>query len=1046
MPYTITETQPAAYLDGKTTIASGNPGAATSVKPMAAGGSDVIAKVVLAANTNLTAYNFGELAGSSIAGNVYVDANNNGVFDSGETGIAGVTVKLTGTDTNGAPVSLSTLTAADGSYKFTKLEASNANGYAITETQPAAYLDGKTTIASGNPGTATSVKPLSAGGSDVIAKVVLAANSTLTAYNFGETPAGAVSGFVYVDANNSGVRVASDAPIAGVTVTLTGTDINGNAVNLSTATASDGSYSFVGLTPSNAAGYTITETQPANYPDGKTTIPNGQPGTATASKPVSTGGADTIAKIVVTAGATLTNYDFGELTAGTISGFVYVDANNNGTKESGEAGIPGVTVKLTGNSANGTAVSQSVVTGADGSFAFTGLAASDTNGYALTEIQPAGYTDGKTTVAGGNPGSASSGKPVEVGNIDVIGGIKLTSGATLSNYLFGETAIPTLKFPIVNGYVWLDSNHSRIRPMDGTQTGQSGWTVQLTQNGALICSVTTDSTGFYQFDNLHCPDYSNGLPTGSGFAIAFSINGDTLPNVPISGGNQGTVPPAGGQIVGITLTAGQAVVEQDLPLDPSGVVYDSVTRKPVAGATVRISGPAGFDPSTQLVGSTAAQTQVTGSDGFYQFLLQNNFPSGPYTLSVTAPSGYQTAPSTSLPPCTGTANVGSQPNPALVQASNGAPAQSVTPQLNPAACVGIVAGGARTTQYYLSFNITRGSSAPIVNNHIPLDPFQVGGLVVTKTTQMETVSVGGLVPYTITVTNTQKVPLSGIDLHDQMPPGFKFRIGSATRNGAAAPPLVTGRALDWSGQTFAAQEKKTYTLVLAVGTGVGNGDYINQAWAANGPNGVVVSNIAAATVKIVPDPTFDCPDVIGKVFDDRNANGYQDEGELGIPGVRLSTVRGLFVTTDAEGRFHVPCPEIPNADRGSNFVMKLDDRTLPSGYRLTTENPRDVRLTAGKLSKLNFGATIHRVVRVEISDAAFEPGSTKLLPEWQKQIDTLPTELDRKPSVVRIAYAPGQDSADLAQDRIADLRRKIQDRWQAEKGRYTLIIETEGAE
>ena len=683
-------------------------------------------------------------------------------------------------------------------------------------------------------------------------------------------------------------------------------------------------------------------------------------------------------------------------------------------------------------------------TGADGAFSFTGLPPSDASGYSLTEIQPAGYNDGKTTIASGNPGSATSGKPVETSNIDVISGIKLQSGAALTNYLFGETVNLTLKFPIVTGYVWFDSDHSRVRPIDGTQTGESGWTVQLTQNGTPICTVQTDNTGFYQFDNLHCADYSNGLPTGSGFAINFSKNGNALPNVPISGGNQGQVPPTGGQIVGITLTGGEAVVEQDLPLDPAGVVYDSLTRQPIPGATVRITGPAGFDPSTQLVGSTAAQTQVTGADGLYQFLLQNHFPSGTYTLSVTSPSGYLPAPSTALPACNGIANVGLIPNPALVQANNTAPGQSVTPQLNPAGCVGFVAGGARTTQYYFNFNITYGGSAPILNNHIPLDPILVGGLVVTKTTQMENVSVGGLVPYTITVTNTQKVPLNGVDLHDQMPPGFKYRNGSAMRNGIGAPPLVTGRALDWTGQTFAPSEKKTFTVVLAVGTGVGEGEYINQAWAENGLNGGVMSNIAAATVRIVPDPTFDCPDVIGKVFDDKNANGYQDQGELGIPGVRLSTVRGLLVTTDAEGRFHVPCPDIPNADRGSNFVMKLDDRTLPSGYRLTTENPRDIRLTAGKLSKLNFGATIHRVVRVELSDAAFEPGSTKLLPEWQKQIEDLPKELDRQPSVVRIAYARGKDSDGLAGDRVAILRREIRDDWESKDGRYPLMIETRG--
>ena len=1041
--YTVTEIQPAAYLDGQTTIRSGNPGVVTSTKPVAANGNDVIARIVLAASTNLTAYNFGEIPGSSIAGYVYVDPANSGVRTASSTGIAGVAMTLTGTDANGTTLNLSTATAADGSYRFEGLRASNTAGYTVTETQPVSYIDGKTTIRAGSPGAATSAKPVAANGPDVIAKIVLAANTNLTDYDFGETPGGAVSGYVYIDANNNGVKESGETGIAGVTVSLTGTDTNGLAVTLSTTTAADGSYGFLALVPSNAAGYTITETQPANYPDGKTTVPSSQPGTAAASKPVAAGGSDTITKVVVGAGATLPNYNFGELNAASISGFVYIDANNSGTKESGETGISGVTVKLTGTSATGIAVSQSASTAGDGSFSFVGLAPSDGNGYTLTEIQPAGYVDGKTTIAAGNPGSASSAKPVGTSNIDVIGGIKLTAGAVLSNYLFGETNIPTLKPPIVNGYVWFDTDHSRIRPVDGSQTGEPGWTVQLRQNGTLICTAQTDNTGFYQFDNLHCPDYINGLPTGSGFAISFSKNGDSLPNVPISGGNQGQVPPTGGQIVGITLTGGEAVVEQDLPLDPSGVVYNSLTRQPVAGAIVKITGPSNFDPATQLVGSSAAQNQVTGDDGLYQFLLQNNFPSGVYTLTVTAPSGYLPAPSTSLPACNGVANVGLFPAPALVQASNAAPGQSVTPQTNPAGCVGIVAGGAKTTQYYLNFNITHGGSAPIVNNHIPLDPILVGGLVVTKTTQMENVSVGGLVPYTITVTNTQKVAVAGVDLHDQMPPGFKYRTGSATRNGIPAVPVVSGRALDWAGMSFAPQEKKTFTLLLAVGTGVGDGEYVNQAWAANGPNGSVMSNVASATVRIVPDPTFDCPDVIGKVFDDRNANGYQDEGEPGIPGVRLSTVRGLLVTTDSEGRFHVPCPEIPNPDRGSNFVMKLDDRTLPSGYRLTTENPRDIRLTAGKLSKLNFGATIHRIVRVELSDAAFEAGTANLLADWRKQIDDLPKELETRPSVVRIAYARGKDAGDLVEDRVATLRRKIRDDWEAKDGRYTLMIETE---
>ncbi len=216
-------------------------------------------------------------------------------------------------------------------------------------------------------------------------------------------------------------------------------------------------------------------------------------------------------------------------------------------------------------------------------------------------------------------------------------------------------------------------------------------------------------------------------------------------------------------------------------------------------------------------------------------------------------------------------------------------------------------------------------------------------------------------------------------------------------------------------RSFAPHERRIYRLVLVVGSGVSEGEYVNQAFGLNNLVGATISNIATAAVRLVPDPVFDCSDVIGKVFDDRNANGYQDEGEPGIPNVRLATLNGVLVTSDADGRYHVACAAIANEYRGSNFVMKLDTRTLPAGYRVTTENPRDVRLTRGKVTKLNFGATIHRVVRLEVSDAAFMSGSTDLKPEWQARVTELPNLLRDKPSVVRIAYAVGGGGAEARQ-------------------------------
>jgi hypothetical protein len=53
--------------------------------------------------------------------------------------------------------------------------------------------------------------------------------------------------------------------IEGVTVTLTGVDVDGNPITLSEVTDEDGVYQFDDLPASDANGYVITETQPVGY-------------------------------------------------------------------------------------------------------------------------------------------------------------------------------------------------------------------------------------------------------------------------------------------------------------------------------------------------------------------------------------------------------------------------------------------------------------------------------------------------------------------------------------------------------------------------------------------------------------------------------------------------------------------------------------------------------------------------------------------------------------------------------------------------------------
>ena len=931
---------------------------------------------------------FGETT-SSFAGLVWSDTNNDGVRDAGEPGIAGVTVTLTGTDANGATVNRPALTDASGNFLITDVLAGT---YSLTETQPALYADGIDVL-----GTAGGTL-----GNDTITAITLPTSMAATGYLFGELGQ-SITGHVWLDSNRNSALETGETGIAAVLLTLKDAS---NAVVATTTSAADGTFSFANVP---AGHYSVEETQPAGF--GSST-PN-------------------IVAFDVAAGGTPSVVNFGD-TAGSIAGLAYNDTNSNGTRDAGEPPIAGVTLNLTGTDARGTAVSLTLTTDDAGTYKFNDVSGGT---YVIAELQPSGYTDGADSLgtAGGTLGN------------DVISGIALGAAVDATDYLFGERGASAS----IAGTVWRDANHDRAR--DGNETALGSWIVDLYQSTLLIQSTTTDAAGHYHFD---------AVPPGSGYEVRFrepasgavygkpvtNETGATIAAGTVGPANPGGADPRGGTLRGLTLAPGSALDEQSLPIDPTGVVYDSVSRQPIVGATVSISGPAAFDPATHLVGGANNAQQVTGNSGFYQFLLLPSAPAGVYSISVTPPPGRYTPGASSLiPACAGALDVGPIPDPALLQASDVAPGAGV-PNLDAASCASNsaqLAGGEATTQYFYSFAFVPGTSANVLNNHIPIDPILGGALAVTKSTPMVNVSRGDLVPYTITVTNTLNALLTNVDVRDLLPPGFAYRNGSASANGVTSEPVRSGRQLTWTDQSFTPHERKVYKLVLVVGSGVGEGEYVNQAFGLNNLIGATISNVATAAVRVVPDPVFDCPDVIGKVFDDRNANGYQDEGEPGIPNVRLATLNGVLVTSDAEGRYHVACAAIPNEYRGSGFVMKLDVRTLPAGYRVTTENPRDIRLTRGKVTKLNFGATIHRVVRLEVGDAAFQPGTTELKAEWRTRLDELPRTLQAKPSIVRIAYGPGAENRSLADQRIKALIRQIETAWRALPGSYPLQIEDE---
>ena len=234
------------------------------------------------------------------------------------------------------------------------------------------YLDGKTM-----PGSDGGVA-----GDNSISNIVLTWGEQGVNNNFGELLPATVSGNVYLDSNNDGIKQSGEKGVAQVKVTLTGIDDRGNSVRLTNITNCQGAYSFGNLRPGT---YTLTETQPARYLDGIDTIGT-QGGIA---------GNDVLTGIVLASGLKGTGNNFGELKSASLSGFVYLDKNGNGDIDCSDRAIANVTITLTGVDDRGNSVSQTTVTDDDGAYVFSSLRPGT---YQIAETQPAGYTDGADSI------------------------------------------------------------------------------------------------------------------------------------------------------------------------------------------------------------------------------------------------------------------------------------------------------------------------------------------------------------------------------------------------------------------------------------------------------------------------------------------------------------------------------------------------------------------------------------------------------------------------------------------------------------------------
>ena len=435
----------------------------------------------------------GELGLSGIS--VFLDANNNGLLDAGES---------------------NTVTDGTGNYHFTNLFAGT---YRVREVPQAGILQ-------------TSPNPPA---------ITLTTNQTVTGVDFGDFTLTTINGAKFQDTNGNGVRNAGEQGLQGFTIFL---DANNNgafdAGERFTTTDANGNYGFSNVGPGTfivrevqQAGFTQTTANPANivtssgtnvggvdfgnfipsfqlvtisgtkfldadsnsirnvgeqglqgftiYLDANTngtfdagerftiTDANGNysfanvgPGTFTVREVQQAGFTQTTvnpANIVTISGTNVTGIDFGNFIASfqlvTISGTKFQDSNGNSVRNIGEQGLQGFTIYLDANNNSTLDVGERfTTTDASGNYSFANVGPGT---FIVREIQQSGFT--QTTA---NPANIVTSSGTNVGGIDfgnfqliTIGGTKFqdTNGNGARNA--GESGLPGIK-------IYLDANNNGL--------------------------------------------------------------------------------------------------------------------------------------------------------------------------------------------------------------------------------------------------------------------------------------------------------------------------------------------------------------------------------------------------------------------------------------------------------------------------------------------------------------------------------------------------------------------------------------------------------
>jgi hypothetical protein len=533
-------------------------------------GTPNAAAVVLAAGQNLAGVDFGYQYApppGSLGDRVWLDADANGMQDVGESGVPGTVVELR----DGDGVLLGTVTTdAGGYYGFLSVPAGT---YTVTITPPAYHF------ATGD---------LDGPGTPNVTSVTLAIGQERDDVDFGvqyNPPPALIGDRVWDDQNSNGIQDPGEPGLIGLSVILKDAS---DAVVATATTDATGTYEFTGVT---AGAYTVSVAPPLYY------IPTFDlDGIATTN----------VVSITAAIGETNRTVDFGLVYApplGSLGEYVWNDANTNGVRDPGEAGLTNLVVTLS-DSAN--VVVATTTTDSDGQYKFTGLSA---RGYRVTVAPP---TNAIPTFD--LDGVAST-------NLAVV---TLAIGENRTDVNFGYALAAT---GTIGNQVWVDLDNNGV--LNGAEVGLTNVVVTLRDGvGDVVATATTDASGNYLFTGLAADTYTVSITPPANHFASYDLDGVVTPNTAtllLLEGDQR-----------LDVDFGLIYVEPD---SMSGSIGDLVWSDANGNGIREVSEPGLTNVVVELrnAGGGVVAVTSTSSTGAYTF---TGLGAGSYTVVVLPPAYY----------------------------------------------------------------------------------------------------------------------------------------------------------------------------------------------------------------------------------------------------------------------------------------------------------------------------------------------------------------------------------------------------------------------